>query len=346
MSSLLLDTINGKQCSRRPVWFMRQAGRYLPDYKAVRAKAGNFMTLCQSPEMASEVTCQPVEILGVDAAIIFSDILVIPVAAGMELNFVEGEGPQFKTPLPQCGLKDYNSKNSLSYVYEAIKASVRRLPTNIPLIGFCGSPWTLFAYMVQGSGSKDFSKAKSLLWSDPTFSQNTIDFLTNKIIEHLELQVEAGAKVVQVFDTWGGLLDTQDYRQFCFKPMKKISTYFALKQIPVVLFTKGSGSYLSELSKTGAPILGVDWTVSLDKARKIVGEDTVLQGNLDPIALCSSKELMQNKLKKLLLDHGPKGRHIVNLGHGVTPQANLETVKSFVYSAQEMSERLMAGELK
>jgi uroporphyrinogen decarboxylase len=346
MTSILMDTINALPCTRRPVWFMRQAGRYLPEYRAVREKAGDFMSLCHDTDAASEVSCQPVEILGVDAAIIFSDILVIPVAAGMDLSFVAGEGPQFAKTLPEIDLQDYDSAKSLSYVYEAIEKSVARIPKDIPLIGFCGSPWTLFAYMVQGRGSKDFARAKNLLWQDPEFAHKTIDFLTNKVIEHLTLQVQAGAQVIQVFDTWGGLLDVEDYRNFSFKALKKIATHFSLKKIPVILFTKGSGAYLPELSKTGAPILGVDWTVTMDRAREIVGEDTVLQGNMDPAVLCGDKEHMRVKLKKLLLDHGPRGGHIVNLGHGVTPEANLDTVKDFIVSAKEYSSQLMAGELK
>jgi uroporphyrinogen decarboxylase len=267
---------------------------------------------------------------------------VIPEAMGLSLELVEGRGPVFKKPLASISeLVSYETTTAFSWVYEAIEKSVQRL-SGIPLIGFAGSPWTLFAYMIEGSGSKNFIKAKTFLWEHPEESLDILEKITDKVIEHLLQQSRAGASALQVFDTWGGLLDAEDFEKFSFYFLQKIAEKMLEENVPLIVFSKGCSGRWSLMKTLKAPCLGVDWTVDLFEVRKIVGEDRVLQGNLDPIVLCAGIEAMKEKLSLLLTKHGFTAPLVINLGHGVTPEARLETVQAFVREAKDLSRYFMA----
>lgn len=320
----------GKEVERIPVWLMRQAGRILPEYRTVRAKAKNFIEFVKNPEMAAEVTVQPVDILGVDAAIIFSDILVIPEAMGLPYQMIEAKGPHFEKTI-SCKedidkLKITDSSN-LQYVCDAIRLAKKQLDNRVPLIGFCGAPWTLLAYMVEGNGSKTFSKAKKFLYTQPTLAHKTLEKITQSSINYLLAQVEAGANIVQIFDSWAGVLSPEMHSEFSLRYISAISDALS-KKVPVIIFAKDAHFALPEIKSTSCSVVGLDWSINPAEARKIIGNKT-LQGNADPCLLYADYEVIQQQTKKMLDAFGPK-RYIANLGHGLYPDTEKEKVKYFI----------------
>ncbi len=326
---------------RTPVWMMRQAGRYLPEYRATRAKAGDFLTLCKTPELACEVTLQPVDIMGVDAAILFSDILVVPEAMGMELKFLEGEGPSFPDPIRSE--KDLNRLRisepgeDLRYVLDAVALIRRELKGRVPLIGFTGAPWTLATYMVEGGGSSNFATVKKMLYGNPDLLHRILEMITQSVIKYLNAQIAAGAQAVQIFDTWGGILAHEEFRTFSLAYIKKIIDGLDRKGVPVILFVKGGGLWLESIAGTGCDVVGLDWTVDIGEARKSVGDKVALQGNMDPIVLYSSPEVIRQQVKRILSRYGKGSGHIFNLGHGILPDVPVEHAKAFIQAIKEES---------
>lgn len=346
-NDLYLRALLQQPVERTPVWVMRQAGRYLPEYKKVRAEAGDFMTLCTTPELACEVTLQPLRRFNLDAAIIFSDILTIPDAMGLGLHFVAGEGPKFSNPvkthadIKNLPIPDPNEK--LQYVMNALQVTRRELDNKVPLIGFSGSPWTLATYMVEGGGSKDFSKVKGLLFSDPAAMHALLEKNAASVIEYLNAQIQSGAQAVMVFDTWGGVLSKENYQAFSLQYMQKIVDGLMRenegRQVPVVLFTKNGGQWLDLMADTGCDGLGVDWTTDLSDAKKLTAGRVALQGNLDPSALYGSKESIHREVKKVLESFGTGTGHVFNLGHGIHQHVNPDHLGYMVDSVKELSEK-------
>jgi len=331
-NDLILRTINGEKTERFPVWLMRQAGRILPEYRAVRASLSGFKELVETPERAAEVTIQPVDLLGVDAAIIFSDILVIPEAMGLPYQMIEKKGPWFENTIKSAeDLKLVSDKidvaDRLGYVPEAIKLTKKELNGRVPLIGFCGAPWTIFCYMTEGEGSKTFSKAKRKLFQDPAMSHQLLDMITNVTIKYLKLQIEAGADIIQIFDSWSGILGPTEYSEFGMKYVSKICD--AINEVPVTVFAKGAYYAREELSRLNCQTIGIDWNMDIAESRKLIGEDKTLQGNLDPCVLYADFQTIEKKTKNLLNSFGNQ-RHIANLGHGVYPDTDPEKVKCFI----------------
>ena len=331
---------------RTPVWMMRQAGRYLPEYRATRAKAGDFMALCSNPELACEVTLQPLDRYPqLDAAILFSDILTIPDAMGLGLYFEEGEGPRFKKPVRTekdiAALTVVDTAKQLSYVTDAVSTIARELNGRVPLIGFSGSPWTLATYMIEGGSSRDFVRAKTLLYNQPQVLEQLLTKLADSVINYLNAQIEAGAQAVQIFDTWGGALSDASYRQFSLAPMQRIvqglHKEFAGRAIPVILFTKGGGLWLEAMADTGAHCLGLDWTCDIGAARRRVGERVALQGNMDPAILYASPQRIRAEVKTILAAYGKGSGHIFNLGHGITPQVDPAHAQAFLQAVCDLS---------
>ncbi len=330
---------------KTPVWLMRQAGRYLPEYRATRARAGNFMNLCQTPELACEVTLQPLDRFELDAAILFSDILTIPDAMGLGLSFNEGEGPVFSRPIRQLsdiqalGVPD--PLQELRYVIDAVSLIRRELNGRVPLIGFSGSPWTLATYMVEGGSSKNFEKVKALIFEQPAAAHQLLEKITAAVIAYLNAQIAHGAQAVMIFDTWGGALTTRDYLEFSLAYMQRIveslMREFDGQKIPVILFTKGGSLWLEQQAATGCDALGLDWTIPLGVARQRVGAQVALQGNLDPCLLYSNPERIRAEVAELLASYGQGAGHVFNLGHGIHPQINPEHVKVLVDSVHELS---------
>ena len=326
----LLRALLRQPVDRTPVWIMRQAGRYLPEYLATRAQAGNFMNLCQTPELACEVTLQPLRRYDLDAAIIFSDILTIPDAMGLGLYFETGEGPKFERPVRSRtdieALPRPDIGTSLRYVTDAVSLTRREIGGKVPLLGFSGSPWTLATYMIEGGSSKTFSKAKGLLYQEPATAHLLLEKLADTIIDYLNAQIEAGAQGVQIFDTWGGALSFDAYREFSLHYMEKIVAGLKRehdgRQVPVILFSKGCNTQLEALAATGCDALGVDWTITLDEARRRVGDRVALQGNLDPSILLSEPSVIRREVRRTLESFGPGEGHVFNLGHGITPDVN------------------------
>ena len=339
----LLKTIWREPVDATPVWVMRQAGRYLPEYRAIREKAGSFMTLCKTPELACEVTLQPLRRYDLDASIIFSDILTIPDAMGLGLEFIEGEGPIFARPLrskediERLTIPDLEK---LSYVYEAIRMVRQEL--TVPLIGFAGSPWTLAAYMIQGQSVSGFPLVQSMRETEPTLLHRLLDTLAQSVCAHLNAQIEAGAQVVMLFDTWGGLLDTQNYETFSLAYVRQI--FSGLKRnyndnkIPVILFTKGGHHWLEKMANTGCDVLGVDWEISLEAARARVGASVTLQGNMHPACLLQSANEIRNEVSRVLASFGQGSVHVFNLDHGITPDVPPDHVQILVDAVHELSE--------
>jgi uroporphyrinogen decarboxylase len=334
----LLRALRREHVDATPVWIMRQAGRYLPEYRATRAKAGSFMALAQNPELACEVTLQPLRRFDLDAAILFSDILTIPDAMGLGLSFAQGEGPQFARPVrtradvEKLGVPDMETE--LRYVMDAVRVIRRELDGRVPLIGFSGSPWTLACYMVEGEGSRDFATAKAMCWNDPALAHQLLDTLARSVAAYLSAQAAAGAQVLMVFDTWGGMLSPAAYREFSLRYMAQIVD--ALKadthahDLPVILFSKGAHAHLSAMADTGCTALGVDWTIDLNDARLAVHGKVALQGNLDPAVLRASPDIIRREARKVLDSYGAYPGHVFNLGHGVTPEVDPEHVKVLV----------------
>ncbi len=342
---------------RTPLWIMRQAGRYLPEYRALRQRAKDFLVLCKTPELACEITLQPIQRFDLDAAIIFSDILVVPEALGMKLSFVEGEGPQFQDPLQNSQaiqqLPRIDAASELSYVMEAIRLSKQALGGRLPLIGFAGSPWTLATYMIEGRSSKDFSKIKNWLYQDPHSLHALLDHLSHTLIDYLKAQVQAGVDVLMIFDTWGGVLPYQAYLDFSLYYMQIIVSALkaamassgkqTLKKVPIILFSKNTAQHLVAQAATGCDALGLDWTASLSVARQCVGNQVALQGNLDPAALYADPAQIQQAVKQVLDDFGPGYGHVFNLGHGITPLVDPENVQAMIeavhhYGVQDLQE--------
>ncbi len=328
-----------------PVWLMRQAGRYLPEYRAARARAGSFLALCQTPELACEVTLQPLERFPLDAAILFSDILTIPDAMGLGLSFSEGEGPVFARPVRSATdiarLSAPDPEIELRYVMDAVRLIRRELAGRVPLIGFSGSPWTLATYMVEGGSSKDFARVKGLLYDRPEQLHRLLDVTARAVTAYLNAQAAAGAQALMVFDTWGGILSSPAYREFSLAYMAQIvaglTREFGGQRIPVILFTKGGGAWLEEIAATGCDAAGVDWTADLGEARRRVGSRVALQGNLDPAALAAAPERIRALVAQTLADFGPGSGHVFNLGHGIQPWADPEHVRVLVEAAHESS---------
>jgi len=331
-NDLILRAARGESIERYPVWLMRQAGRILPEYRAVRGKLSGFKELVETPERAAEVTIQPVDILGVDAAIIFSDILVVPEAMGLEYQMVEKKGPWFeKTIRTEEQLKfanvDFDIEDRLGYVTEAIRIANKELNGRVPLIGFAGAPWTIFCYMTEGQGSKTFSEARKILYTNPTLAHELLNRITNVTIKYLKAQIKAGVHIVQIFDSWAGILGDAQYAEFGLKYLDRIAK--EITEVPVTLFAKGASSSNAKLAEMNCQTIGLDWNTDIAETRKIVGENVTLQGNLDPCALYSSHEEIE-RLTNNMLDSYESKRHIVNLGHGVYPDVDPEKVKTFI----------------
>jgi uroporphyrinogen decarboxylase len=349
-NDLILRTISKLPVNRTPVWFMRQAGRYLPEYRAMREKY-DFMTVCKTPDLAAEVTIQPVSLLNVDAAILFSDILVIPEAMGMKLYIEDGKGgPRFESPIRSSddidSLKIPDPERELGFVMNAIRVTKENLGGRVPLIGFSGSPWTLFTYMVEGKGSKNFIHAKSLLYSREKDAHRLLSKLTESIGDYLCAQMDHGADLVQIFDTWGGILGPDEFREFSLQYIRQIIERVKSRKKPIILFCKGCGHSLSEIAGSGAGVVGLDWTEDIGKARSLVGSDVALQGNLDPAILFSTPDSIRSGVGRILEKFGKGPGHIFNLGHGILPTTPVENVKVFIDSVRKYSTsyHLMEGE--
>lgn len=328
--SLLLKALRGERISRPPVWMMRQAGRYLPDYMKLRAKY-SFFERVETPELATEITVMPVDQVGVDAAIIFSDILVIPQALGIEVQLLPGIGPKLPSPIQSVEQIDALTKpdvaDRLHYVMDALRLTRETLAGRVPLIGFAGSPWTLFCYMVEGSGSKTFSKAKAFAFQHPDATDRLLSLITDVTIDYLRAQAYAGADLVQVFDSWGGLLGPADFAQYSFPYLQRIVQ--GVSEVPVILYAKGCSFALPELAATGASGLGIDWQTSPQTARALAGDQITLQGNLDPTRLLSPIPEIERQAKAMIQGFGTQ-RYIANLGHGILPNVPVDHAKAFV----------------
>ena len=328
-----------------PVWMMRQAGRYLPEYRETRKKAGSFMDLCTNPDLACEVTLQPLERFPLDAAILFSDILTIPDAMGLGLYFEEGEGPRFKTPLRDekqilaLGVPD--PEQELRYVMDAVRTIRRELHARVPLIGFSGSPWTLATYMVEGGSSKGFHTIKAMMYERPELLDRLLETVDAAVTLDLNAQRAAGAQAVMIFDTWGGALTPRDYCQFSLKPMERIIKSLKRenegRKVPVILFTKNGGQWLEAMTDTGADALGLDWTTDLGDARRRVGGQVALPGNLDPSVHYASPPHIREQVARVLASFGQGNGHVFNLGHGIHPDVNPEHAGAMVEAVHELS---------
>jgi uroporphyrinogen decarboxylase len=330
---------------RTPVWIMRQAGRYLPEYLKTRAEAGSFMNLCQTPELACEVTLQPLRRFDLDAAIVFSDILTIPDVMGMGLYFEEGKGPIFANPIKTAediqNLPRPEVRESLDYVMNAVAMVRRELNGSVPLIGFSGSPWTLFTYMIEGGSSKTFSKAKKLIYQDPALAHQLLEKLADTVTDYLNAQIDSGAQIVQIFDTWGGTLSAPAFSEFSLRYLDRIVSGLKResegKPVPVILFCKACNTQLEALAETGCDALGVDWTISLQEARERVGNRVALQGNLDPAILLANPQVIRREAGRTLSSFGHGEGHVFNLGHGITPDVNPEHLTALIDAVRDMS---------
>jgi len=326
-NDLFLRALMRQSVPRTPVWIMRQAGRYLPEYREVRGQAGDFMSLCRNPELACEVTMQPLRRYKLDAAILFSDILTVPDAMGLGLHFIAGEGPKFRDPVQSAdairNLRVPDVEQKLAYVFEAVRTIRRELNGEVPLIGFAGSPFTVGTYMVEGGSSREFPTIKAIAKESPNVLDHLMNIVAETTIEYLNGQIEAGAQAVQIFDTWGAALEGDDFRRFSMASMQKIIDGLIREKdgqkIPVILFTKGAGPLLTDLAETGCDALGVDWTTDLATAREYVGDKVALQGNLDPATLRESPEVIRQGVADTLASYGKGPGHVFNLGHGITP---------------------------
>lgn len=328
-----------------PVWMMRQAGRYLPEYRATRARAGSFLDLCHNADFACEVTLQPLQRYPLDAAILFSDILTVPDAMGLGLYFEEGEGPRFRkvirTEADIAALPVPDAERDLGYVMQCVRAIRGALAGRVPLIGFSGSPWTLATYMVEGGSSRDFRHVKSMLYSRPECLHALLDRLAQAVVAYLNAQIRAGAQAIQIFDTWGGVLSGPAYREFSLVYMQKVVAGLVRehegRRVPVILFTKGGGQWLEAISDAGADALGLDWMTDIGEARKRVGGRVALQGNMDPAVLYGTPGRIREEVAGILSSHGPGSGHVFNLGHGISQFADPEHARIFVDAVHELS---------
>lgn len=335
-NDLLLRAAKGEPVERTPVWLMRQAGRILPEYRAVRESVSGFIELAQTPELAAEVTIQPVDILDVDAAIIFSDILVIPEAMGLPYEMQEKRGPWFpktvKTPADLKKLRIADGVDDLHYVMEAIRITKKALNGRVPLIGFAGAPWTIFAYMIEGSGSKTFSKSRAMLYTEPEFSHQLLQMITDSTINYLKGQIQAGADLVQIFDSWAGILPPDHYREFSLRYISQICE--AITEVPKTVFAKGAFFARKEMAALNCETIGLDWNMGIAESREMIGQNKTLQGNLDPAALYGDARQVE-AATKAMMDQFRGSRHIANLGHGVYPDIDPEKVKVFIQTVKE-----------
>ena len=330
-----------------PAWIMRQAGRYLPEYQETRGQAGGIIELFRNPELACEVTLQPLRRYPLDAAILFSDILTVPDAMGLGLYFVAGEGPRFQSPVQNRAaidaLPEIDPAQDLDYVVAAVRTIVTELDNRLPLIGFSGSPWTLATYMVEGGSTRDFARIKTLLYDEPAAMASLLDKLVVAVTSYLQAQIDAGVSVVQIFDTWGGVLGCRAYQEFSLQPMARIVA--ALKQankekdIPIIIFTKGGGQWLEAIADSGCDCVGLDWTTDLSDARRRVGDRVALQGNMDPAVLRASPDKIADEVATILASYGEGSGHVFNLGHGITPEINPDNVNAIFEVLKEVSPR-------
>jgi uroporphyrinogen decarboxylase len=346
-NDLLLRALLREPTPRTPLWLMRQAGRYLPEYRATRAKAGSFLRLCMNPELACEVTLQPLERYRLDAAILFSDILTVPHAMNVGLEFEAGEGPRIarpvRTPADIDRLPIPDPEGELRYVMDAVRTIRRELNGRVPLIGFAGSPWTVATYMVEGGGTRNFEHVKGMLYGAPHELHRLLEVITRATIAYLNAQVAAGAQAVMVFDTWGGVLTPADYRGFSLRYLQQIVDGLTREaegmRVPVILFTKGGGQWLPDMADTGCDALGIDWTTDLADARRAVQDRVALQGNLDPSVLYAPPAHIRTEVDKVLASYGQGDGHVFNLGHGIHPGVHPEHVQAMVEAVHELSPR-------
>ncbi|MGH8456526.1 MAG: uroporphyrinogen decarboxylase [Stenotrophobium sp.] len=342
-NDLFLRALKRQPVDRTPVWMMRQAGRYLPEYRASRAKAGGFMDLCRNPELCCEVTLQPLARYGLDAAILFSDILTIPDAMGLGLRFVEGEGPVFDRPLRcaeaihKLGVPDPEAE--LRYVMDAVRTIKTALNGSVPLIGFAGSPWTLATYMIEGGASREFAHSKKLMFDEPELLARLLTKLSDAVALYLSAQIASGADVVMIFDTWGGVLSPAAYARFSLEPMRRIVQKLKAfaPQVPVILFTKNGGQHFEKMADSGCAALGVDWTTDLSDARARVGAKVALQGNLDPLCLLARPERIRDEVARVLESYGHGAGHVFNLGHGILQQTPPEHAAAMIEAVRDLS---------
>ena len=328
-----------------PVWMMRQAGRYLPEYREIRSKAGDFMTLCQNPTLACEVTLQPLRRFDLDAAILFSDILTVPDAMGLGLYFEQGEGPRFRKPVRTAkdvaALPVIKADADLSYVMDAVKLIRHELNGQVPLIGFSGSPWTISTYMVEGGASKDFSIIKRMLMATPELMHELLEKITLSVIDYLNGQIRAGVQVVQIFDTWGGVLSPHAYQKFSLHYMHKILQGLLRehdgRRVPVIVFTKNGGLWLEKIASIGSDCVGLDWTINISEARTRIGSQVSLQGNMDPSVLYAAPEKIREEVSMILQQFGHGNGHVFNLGHGIHQHVDIDHVTAFIDAVHELS---------
>ena len=344
-NDLLIRALLRQPVPRTPVWIMRQAGRYLPEYREIRAKAGDFMSLCTNPELACEVSLQPLRRFDLDAAIVFSDILTIPDAMGLGLYFETGEGPRFERPvntvadIKKLAVPDVGEK--LGYVLDTVALIHRELNDEVPLIGFAGSPWTVATYMVEGRSSREFEKIKALAAEEPAVLETLLNVVAETTIEYLNAQIESGAQAVMIFDTWGATLEGDDYRRFSLSAMQRILDGLNRQKyghtIPIILFTKGAGPLLADLADTDCDALGVDWTTDLETARELTGDKVALQGNLNPAVLRESPEVIEERVAEVLQSYGQGPGHVFNLGHGITPDIDPDNLGVVIDAVRKLS---------
>ena len=339
-NDIFIRACKRQEIERTPIWIMRQAGRYLPEYRAIREKA-DFLTMCKTPELSAEVTIQPVDIIGVDAAIIFSDILVIPEAMGMQLEMHEGKGPIFPSPIRTEEdaklLKNIDPTVDLKYVIDAVSLTKRELNNRVPLIGFSGSPWTLLTYMVEGGSSKNFSNVKKMIFNNPKLAHKILDKLADAVSVYLSAKINAGADAVQIFDTWAGILSQDDYKEFSLQYVEKIISNIKRVDEPVIYFPKGVHSNLQNVANCGADVLSLDWTMDLGVVRKLVGDKVALQGNMDPTILYGNENVIKERAYKTMQSYGKGTGHIFNLGHGILPDISPTNAKALVDFVKETS---------
>ncbi len=344
-NDLFIRALLRQPVERTPIWIMRQAGRYLPEYRAARKRAGDFLTLCKTPELACEVTLQPIDRFGFDAAILFSDILTIPDAMGLGLQFSEGEGPKFTNPITNINdvnrIAELEPINELEYVMNAVRLIKNELNGRVPLIGFSGSPWTLATYMVEGQTSREFRKIKTMVYKEPQMLERLLEILSKAVTAYLSAQIAAGAEAVMVFDTWGGVLSREAYLKFSLAHMRRIVEKLLHLQndvkVPIILFTKGGGNWLADIAATGCHAVGLDWTTEIDQARSLVGDKVALQGNLDPSVLYGSDDVIRTEVKKVLEKYGNGNGHVFNLGHGIQQYVDPNKVTVLVDAVRELS---------
>ncbi len=346
-NDLLLRALLREPTPRRPIWLMRQAGRYLPEYRATRSRAGNFMAMCTNPDIACEVTLQPLDRFPLDAAILFSDILTIPHAMNLGLEFEAGEGPKFERPVrtaadvDRLGVPD--PARELRYVIDAVALIRRELGGRVPLIGFAGSPWTVGTYMVEGGGSKSFGLIKRMMYESPAVLHRLLDLLARSTIAYLNAQIAAGAQAVMLFDTWGGVLTPAQYEEFSLRYMAQVVDALTReaegRRVPSIVFTKGGGAWLGRIAAIGCDAVGVDWTTDLSTAREAVGGRVALQGNLDPSALFAPPDTLRTETLRVLDSYGPGPGHVFNLGHGITPDVDPERVALLVDTVRSFEPR-------